>query len=89
MSGYNYADQRDRLFTESGQVVLLRVRGRVDELLSVAGAFKLGKVLVDSSGDTFLMIACVDRLVEIDEIRELTPPDTHGQDRVFVRGHRL
>jgi hypothetical protein len=30
------------------------------------------------------MMACVDRLVELGEIREITPRHTAGQDRIFV-----
>ncbi len=36
------------------------------------------------TGDTWKMMAYVDRLVEIDKIIEITNGEVAGQDRVFV-----
>lgn len=82
---YNYADQRPSLFTESGQVMFLAIRDNAKRLLSLAGAFTCGQVIRGCSGDSWQMLACVDRLVELGEIREATDPaKVRGQDRVFV-----
>jgi hypothetical protein len=37
-------------------------------------------------GDSWSMMACVDRLVELGELREVTAPPCPWQHRVFVSG---
>jgi hypothetical protein len=84
MIGYNYNDVRSTLFTDDGQKAFLTVRDKVNELLDIAGAFKMDSVY-RLAGDSFLGIACVDRMVELKEIREIKQEEIFGQDRVFVR----
>jgi hypothetical protein len=36
------------------------------------------------TGDTWLHLACVDRLVDLKEIKEITNENVAGQHRVFV-----
>ncbi len=79
---YNYYEQRPKIFTEEGQIDFLKTRDKVRELLKVAGAFSITHVMV--SGDGWLAMAYVDRLVELGEIKELTPKDVMGQHRVFT-----
>lgn len=82
---YKYHEVKPRLFTESGQVMFLRIRDTAHKLLHEAGAFQMDRVMV-GTGSTWDMIACVDRMVELGEIRELTTPGSvAGQHRVFVR----
>jgi hypothetical protein len=83
--GYSYHTARPMLFTEKGQVKLLAVRDRVGKLLKEAGAVKMWPALDVISGDTWEAMACMDRLVELGEIYEVTKDDVAGQDRVFVR----
>lgn len=78
---YNYQTERPTLFTEEGQIVFLKIRDKAHELLKKSGAFKLSNVI---TGDTWLAMVCVDRLVELAEIREVTNATICGQDRVFV-----
>jgi len=82
---YEYQKERTYVFTEEGQVQFLSIRDRVGRLLDTAGAYSMGKALGCETGDSWRMMACVDRLVELGEIREITGPDVCGQDRVFVR----
>lgn len=81
---YAYADQKDRLFTDEGQRDFLAVRDHVCGLLEEAGAFRMQEAMI-GSGDSWDMLARVDRLVELGEIREIPQPNCAGQDRVFVR----
>jgi hypothetical protein len=37
------------------------------------------------SGDSWTMLACMDRLVELGEIREVPQSGVAGQDRIFVK----
>lgn len=81
---YEYKIERESLFTEQGQRMLLKIRDRVHFLLKQAGAVRMQEATLGSSGDSWQMLACVDRLVELGEIKELTNGDCPGQYRVFV-----
>lgn len=80
---YNYNTQRPHLFSEQGQVMFLKIRDNVNKLLKEAGAVMMSRAISSCTGDTWDMLACVDRLVELGEIREI-PQDCAGQHRVFV-----
>lgn len=82
--GYSYLAEKPKLFTEDGQRDFLKVRDRAHKLLAEAGAFMMFSALEDISGDTWVMMAHVDRLVELGEIREITNGNVAGQHRVFV-----
>lgn len=81
---YDYSTERNKIFTDKGQREFLKVRDRAHKLLEEAGAFMMFSALRDISGDTWTMMAYVDRLVELGEIKEITPPNVPGQNRVFV-----
>jgi hypothetical protein len=84
--GYAYATERPWLFTEDGQVCLLKARDEAFRLLKLAGAVNGMNALAHAGiSDTFKMMAVLDRLVELGDIREITGPNVWGQDRVFVR----
>lgn len=83
---YDYAKEKSRLFTDDGQVMFLQIRDRVRELLAVAGAVRVVEALMTSTGDSYLMLACLDRMVELGEIRLVQQPCVATQERVYVRG---
>lgn len=85
---YSYTEMRPLLFTEDGQVLFLQIRDRVNALLKTSGAVRMEEAIRESTGDTWQMLACVDRLVELGELREITGGDIQvaGQHRVFVSG---
>lgn len=84
---YNYKDGKSQLFTEDGQVVFLQVRDTVQRLLKESGAIRMLEVMrcVSGAGD-WMKMCCVDRLVEIKELRELSygKQEVADQHRVFV-----
>lgn len=80
---YSYSMERPKLFTEDGQRQFLKVRDLAHKLLEQAGAVSSGKLFV--VGDAWLSLACMDRLIELGELREITGPNVAGQCRVFVR----
>lgn len=82
---YQYEIERPKLFTESGQVDFLKVRDNVNLLLDAAGAIRMTEALRVIHGDGWRAMAMVDRLVELNEIVEITNTNYFGQDRVFVR----
>ena len=81
---YSYAELKPKLFTDDGQRMFLKIRDRVRRLLDDAGAFQMERAWSGVTGDTWTMLACVDRLVELGEISELRR-DCAGQYRTFVR----
>lgn len=82
--GYNYATERHTVFTDAGQRQFLGIRDRSKSLLKTAGAFRLQEVIAGETGDSWRMLACVDRLVELGEIVEITTPGVPGQFRIFT-----
>jgi hypothetical protein len=84
---YNYKDGKSQLFTEDGQVVFLKVRDTAQRLLKESGAIRMLEVIRCVSGASdWMKMCCVDRLVEIGELRELSygTQEVAGQHRVFV-----
>jgi hypothetical protein len=84
---YNYATERPGLFTEEGQKTFLKIRDNVKKLIEAAGAVSMIKAMSES-GDGWFLMACVDRLVELGEIKELRYGPCAGQHRVFVSVNR-
>lgn len=83
---YKYEDVGPRLFDDDGQRMFLLVRDFVHKMLLVAGAIRLGHAITSAgSGDSWTMLACMDRLVELGEIREVPQSGVAGQDRIFVK----
>lgn len=85
---YRYEDFKPRIFSEEIQGTFLRIRDRVGVLLEEAGAVSMQKLLNVPGvlGDTWLMMACVDRLIELGEIREVKrTPAVMAKYRIFVR----
>lgn len=84
---YNYQTEKQVIFTEEGQKMFLAIRDKVSSLLKQAGAVRMQEAISGQSGLSWEMFACVDRLVELGELREITG-DVPGQYRVFVKNHR-
>jgi hypothetical protein len=85
---YNYQSEKSKLFTEDGQVLFMSIRDRTKALVATAGAFTMEKAISGNSGDSWTMLACVDRMVELGELREITAPNScSGQNRVFISGN--
>lgn len=83
---YDYQALKPKIFTEDGQVTFLRIRDHAQDLFRRAGAARLEEIISVTTGDTWTQMACVDRLVELGEIREIE--QTHrvaGQHRIFVK----
>lgn len=84
---YRYADRRINIFTDEGQRSFLAARDKVNALLAAAGAVRMSEAMnaTPMPATSWDMMANVDRLVELGEIREITGPEVAGQHRVFVR----
>ncbi len=83
---YKYKDHRERIFTEEGQREFLKVRDTAKRLLKDSGAFTMFAPLKGICGNSWDMMAYVDRLLELGEIREVNQiDDVFAQYRVFVK----
>lgn len=82
---YRYEEMKSRLFDDEGQRMFLKVRDFVHKTLATAGAIRMQEAMsAAGGGDSWAMLACVDRLVEMGEIREVSQSGVAGQHRVFV-----
>ena len=88
---YDYRLERAFVFTEPGQEMLLRIRDNAARLLATAGACRFNEMTRGVTGDTWSMLACVDRLVERGDLVEVTgvAHEVAGQWRVFVAGNEM
>lgn len=82
MMRYKYEDIKPELLTDEGQRRFLKVRDGVKGLLKKTGAFQMGYALEFDSGSWFA-IACIDRMVEIGELREIGN-ESFTQHKVYV-----
>ena len=81
---YDYQTEKSKIFTEDGQETFLKIRDKVQQLLKQSGAVMMQNAISGVTGDSWLHLACVDRLVELKEIQEITKENVAGQHRVFV-----
>ena len=80
---YSYEEEKPGIFTEEGQALFLAIRDNVKRLLTLSGAVRMQEAISGNCGSSWQMLACVDRLVELGEISEITDK-VAGQHRVFV-----
>jgi hypothetical protein len=84
---YCYEKERPSLFTETGSATLIKVRDESRKLLDIAGAFAAQKAWDGCTGDSWLMMAALDYLVERGELQRVTPQgSTWAQNAVFIKG---
>ena len=82
---YNYQTEKQNLLTDEGQRTLIKVRDHVLKTLKISGAMTMGAAMdAADSGDSWIMMAYVDRLVELGDIREIKQGEVAGQYRIFV-----
>lgn len=83
---YSYQTERPHLFTEDGQVQFLKIRDKANELIASAGCVRMDKAIAGACGDSWQQLACLDRMVELREIVEVTRPGTcAAQFRIFTK----
>ena len=91
---YSYQQVKPRLLSDEGQRLFLKCRDRVQGLLKTSGAIRMQEAIQTLSGDSWTMLACLDRMVELGEIREIREREVlvpyndviegPAQHRVFV-----
>lgn len=88
-SMYDYKKEKSYLFTDRGQRLFLAIRDQIDEKLRISGAVTMVCAIELPNGigceGTWEMMACVDRLVELGELKEIPVLSERTQDKIFVR----
>jgi len=82
---YVYQTQRPNLFTDEGQRMFLKIRDTAQTLVRQAGVVRMDKMMAGVTGNSWDMLACADRLVELGELHEI--PNTMSgaeQHRLFT-----
>lgn len=82
---YNYQTEKPKIFTEDRQRMFLAIRDKVHQLIAQAGCVRMQEATSKQCGDSWQMLACVDRLVELGEIREVPQAECAGQHRIFIK----
>jgi hypothetical protein len=83
---YNYQTQKPFVFTEDGQDSLIKVRDFAFRAIEMAGAVRMDAMMrAAGSGSSWDHMACVDRLVERGDIKEVSLENCAGQYRIFTR----
>lgn len=81
---YLYEVERRNVFSEEGQVMFLKIRDKAMELIKQSGCAMMDWIIAGNTGDSWTMLACVDRLVELKELEEINYGRCAGQHRIFV-----
>ena len=83
---YSYATMKEKTLTDEGVNALFAIRDRAHKLIDFAGACRYEVMLKGIHiSDNWLALACVDRLVEMGEIKEVVIPGVPTQWRIFVK----
>lgn len=69
---YVYETERAHLFTEPGVQLLMKMRDNVKVLLAKSGAFTVEKAMQGVSGSSWTMLAALDYLAELGEIKKVS-----------------
>ena len=70
---YVYEKEREKLFTEAGLNLVIKVRDEAKKLLQDSGAFMLERLMQKMTGDSWMTLAAVDYLVERKELIPVRP----------------
>ena len=65
---YKYITEKPNIFLEENQALFLKMRDNIFKMLDNTGAFQVSYALTES-GDSWLMFAMIDRLVELGELK--------------------
>jgi hypothetical protein len=85
---YIYEKEKQYVFTDEGQRQFLRFRDVANELCKTAGAVTVGVLVAHpgtGGGDSWQMLACIDRLVELKEFYYANGSNAPTQSRILVK----
>jgi hypothetical protein len=86
---YNYNEQKPYVLSDDGSADVIRIKNFIDEAIADYGAVRMQEIMDRckfATCDTWEMMACVDRLVELKQISEVTRNiSVAGQHRIFTK----
>ena len=80
---YKYITEKPNIFLEENQALFLKMRDNIFKMLDDTGAFKAAHALTES-GDNNLMLAVIDRLIELGEL-ELVHSGESLSGNIYIR----
>ena len=81
---YNYEVEKESLLaSDSGVKMFLKINNTAMETIKRCGVVYMSDAIAGNYGSTWKMFACIDRLVELGEIREITQGDVDQMNRIF------
>ena len=80
---YSYSTERPKIFTDDGMRMLLTIRDNIKRLDKIAGAFMASATWDGVTGESWTMLACLDYLVEIEEIKQVTERGVSSQHQIY------
>lgn len=89
MAMYNYQTERPYVLSEEGRNMFESIKHNVRLLFEYKTTFTMGEAIQGQTGDSWHMLACVDRLVELGYIEEVNVGKVAGQHRVFRAGPKF
>jgi hypothetical protein len=88
VSMYDYETEKQKLYNDAGQRLFIMVRDRVKALVRESGAVRMQEAMTLPRGigcsDTWMLMACVERMCELGELCEVPTGNAPAQHRVFV-----
>jgi hypothetical protein len=86
---YEYRFMKPAVLTKEGQRAFRAIRNRAHDLIEVSGAATLNKIMEGASdvGSTWLLRACVDRMIEIEELRQVPSPEGSTHGLIYYQGY--
>ncbi len=82
---YRYEDVKPRVFLEENQKQFLEFRDKVNNVLEISGAFTQEAITRGMSGDSWLHLAYIDRLVELKRIKKVYSGEVTNFDVYTLR----
>lgn len=68
---YNYQKEKGSLYSDEGMDLYIKIRDNTIKLIKTSGCATLGNIIHGNTGDSFMMLVCVDRLVEKGILKEV------------------
>ncbi len=81
---YDYQEQKHKVFQEENQKIFLNIRDFIAQQCKASGAVRVQEItFISKASDSWLVLACIDRLIELGEIYEVTNNKVATQNKVF------
>lgn len=82
---YCYETEKPWLLTDEGQRVFIRSRDKILAAIKTTGAINGAKAvaIIEDAGDSWKMVAIIDRMAELGDIHKVTPESWSFQCSIY------